>query len=320
MSHQDFEHLPSYAELSAREDAPKGTNWGLFGADDQLGTVNFLTPEKVREAAALVRHGKVFALNLPLHLPSPALLTRKNPQHHIIRYEGGGGHDDYLDQLYLHASSHWDGLTHIGSPRHGLYNGVRPDQVTGEEGTRNGIEHWAQRGIVGRGVLLDVARYVDSQGKPIDPWSSYAIKVDVLEATVRAQSVEIRPADILLLRTGWLKFYLAADQATREHVAEDLRSPGLEGSMEMAGWLWDRRIAALGTDCPAVEPWPWDPSVGVLHARVLCYLGMPIGEMFDLEALADDCARDGTYECMFTSAPLNLLGGVGSPPNALAIR
>jgi len=90
--------------------------------------------------------------------------------------------------------------------------------------------------------------------------------------------------------------------------------------MEMAAWLWDHRIAALGTDCPAVEPWPWDPSVGVLHARVLCYLGMPIGEMFDLEALAEDCARDGTYECMFTSAPLNLLGGVGSPPNALAIK
>ena len=90
--------------------------------------------------------------------------------------------------------------------------------------------------------------------------------------------------------------------------------------MEMAAWLWDHQIAAVASDCPALEPWPWDLSVGVLHVRALCYLGMPFGELWSLEALAGDCAEDGVYAFLLTSAPLNLRGGIGSPPNAIAIK
>src|SRR3972149_3505176 len=166
--------LPTYAELSQRTDAPAGSNWGLFGKDDQLGTLNFLTPERVAAAARLVRKGAVFSLNLPLHLPDPPLFNRGRYQHNIRRFEQGMGHDDHLDNFYLQASSQWDSLAHVGHPRHGLYNGVQPEDVTGEEGSKNGVDRWAARGIAGRGVLLDVARHLEAQGAGFDGMSSRA--------------------------------------------------------------------------------------------------------------------------------------------------
>ncbi len=316
----DFDSLPTYAQLSERGDAPKGSNWGLFGKDDQLGTINFLTPERVVASAWLVRKGTVFPLNLPLHLPDPPLFSRGAYRQTIHRFEQGVGHDDHLDNFYLQASSQWDSLAHVGHPRHGLYNGVTPEQVTGEEGSKNGVDAWAKRGIAGRGVLLDVSRYFASQSDPIDAMTSRAITVAELEATATAQRVAVQPGDVLLVRTGWGEMYLKADRSKRERIAAELRAPGIEGSIEMAGWLWDHRIAAVASDCPALEPWPWDLQKGVLHVRALCFLGMPFGELWHLEELAADCASDGVYECFLTSAPLNLRGGIGSPPNALAIK
>lgn len=316
----DFEKLPSYAELCEREDAPKGSNWGIFGADDQLGAINFLTPERIAAAARLVRRGAVFSLDLPLHLPDPPLFRRGRYKHHIRRFEERTGNDDHLDSFYPQASSQWDSLAHIGDPEHGLYNGVRMEEVTGRDGSKNGVDRWAKHGIVGRGVLLDVARHLEAQGNPIDWRSSHAIKTVDLDATAAAQNVALEPGDILLVRTGWEHGYMAADQSTREAVAADLRAPGLEGSSEMAGWLWDHRIAAVASDCPALEPWPWDLSVGSLHIRALCHLGIPFGELWSLEALAEDSAGDGAYEFFLASVPLNLRGGVGSPANAVAIK
>ncbi len=317
----DIDNLPSYAELSEREDAPKGSDWGLFGKDDQLGTLNFLTPERVADAALFVRRGDVFRLDLPLHLPNPPLFNRGSYKQTIHKSgRRAMGHDDHLDNFYLQASSQWDSLAHVGHPEHGFYNGVMPEDVTGEEGSKNGLDHAAKRGIVGCGVLLDVARHLESVGNAFDPMSSRAITAGELTATAEAQNVDLRPGDILLVRTGWERAYMAADQTTRDAVAKDLRSPGLEGSREMAGWLWDHQVAAVASDCPALEPWPWDLEVGALHIRALALLGMPFGELWSLEALADDCATDGVYEFMLTSAPLYYRAAIGSPPNALAIK
>jgi hypothetical protein len=249
------DNLPTYAELSARDDGvPKGANWGLFGKDEQLGTLNFLTPERVAAAGQLTKRGAVFSLNLPLHLPDPPLFNRGRYQHHITGGQGADrlGHDDYLDNFYLQASSQWDSLAHVGHPRHGLYNGVQASQVTGEEGSKNGLDNAAKRGIAGRGVLLDVARYLASQGTPIDAMSSRAITTGELDATASAQNVDVQPGDVLIIRTGWEEMYTTADRLTRERIALELRSPGIEGSMEMAGWLWDHRVAAVASDCPAL--------------------------------------------------------------------
>ena len=317
----DIDNPPSYAELQERTNAPAGSNWGLFGDDDQLGTLNFLTPERVAAAAQLVTRGDVFRLDLPLHLPNPPLFGRGSYKQTIHGSKRRFmGHDDHLDNLYLQASSQWDSLAHVGHEEHGFYNGVMPEDVTGEEGSKNGLDHAAKRGIVGRGVLLDVARHLESQGAGFEPLSSRALTVAELMATATADGVDLEPGDILLVRTGWETAYMAADQAIRDGIAKDLHSPGIEGSEEMAGWLWDHQIAAVASDCPALEPWPWDLEVGALHVRALAFLGMPFGELWSLDELAVDCASDGVYEFMLTSAPLYYRAAIGSPPNAYAIK
>jgi kynurenine formamidase len=144
-----------------------------------------------------------------------------------------------------------------------------------------------------------------------------------LKQTALAQGVELRPGTILLIRTGWMQAYLAASPAEKAAMAplEGLKACGIDDSREMVEWFWDHRIAAVGTDCPAVEPWPWDfKDEGALHYRTLCLLGLPIGEQFNLEELAADCAADKRYECMLVSVPMNLEGGIASPPNAVAIK
>jgi kynurenine formamidase len=315
------DRLPSYKELLTREGAPPGSSWGVFGADDQVGCVNLMTPEKAVEAAGLVRTGKSFALNWEFEQPNPALFRRGNFRHTITGQ--GTGRDDIIDNFYPQASSQWDGLTHVGHPQHGFYNGVTAEQITGREGTRNGIEHWARRGMVTRGVLLDVARHLSSAGTPVAGNEARRFSVDELEATRRAQGVEVRPGDVLLVRSGWMEWYLKASPQERMAITniQNLRAPGIASTEDMAEYLWDMHVAAVAGDHPSLEAWPPTAETGgFLHQRLIGLLGIPIGELWYLEGLAADCAQDGVYEFMFTSAPLNILGGVGSPPNAIAIK
>ena len=322
----DPRNLPSYRQLPVKKGAPKGAAWGLFGDDDELGCLNLLTPDRVLEAARLVRKGLVFPLNLPIDQPNPPMFGRGTPLHHLLEEGGGVARDDYLDNFWPQASSQWDGLRHIRHPRDGFYNGVKDEQISLEEGSKLGMENFARRGIVGRGVLLDVERYLQQQGMPLDPRSSTVIRPGALEACARAQDVDVRPGDILIVRTGWLRWYL--EDATTEQrqamggdaMAGALQAPGIGPAEEMAAYLWDLHIAAVAGDNPSVEPWPPTAETGFLHFRLIPHLGMPMGELWYLEDLATDCAEDGVYEFMFTSAPLNVPGGVGSPPNALAIK
>ena len=315
------ERLPSYSELPVKAGAPPRSAWGLFGDDDQVGCVNLMTPAKAVEAAALVRTGRSFALNWEFELPMPAMFRRGNLRHTITGQ--GFGRDDIIDNFYPQASSQWDGLTHVGHPQYGFYNGVQGDQITGAPGTRNGIENWARRGMVTRGVLLDVARYLAGQGTPVSGTESVRFSVETLEATRKAQGVDIRQGDVLLIRSGWMAWYLNASPQERMAAtqAQGLRAPGIASSEDMAAYLWDLHIAAAAGDHPSLEAWP--PTLetgGFLHQRLLGLFGMPIGELWYLEDLAADCATDGVYEFMLTSAPLNIRGSVGSPPNAIAIK
>ena len=205
-------------------------------------------------------------------------------------------------------------------PDHGFYNGVPDEDIHNRPGTRLGIENWAERGIVGRAVLVDVARYCAAQGRPIDQTTRYEIDPALLDATLADQQVELRTGDIMLLRTGWTEFWLQASEAERAAVYQGMQSPGLEASPVMVAWIWDHHLAAIGADCFAVEAWPEAPPDRFLHFILIPLLGLAIGELWNLEGLAGDCARDRVYESFFVSKPLNLRGGVGSPPNALAIK
>ncbi len=320
----DPANLPSYAQLPVKAGAPEGSAWGLFGDDDQLGTLNLLTPERVATAAKLARKGAVFALNLRIDEPNPPLFGREAPRHTIIDLGGGVARDDYLDNFYPQAASQWDGLRHIRHPRDGFYGGVPDDEIVSGKG-RLGIEHFARKGIAGRGVLLDVGRHLESQGTPLNCAVSMTISKETLEACARAQGVTVRTGDILVLRTGWLRWYLeeATPQQKKAMAVDsmtDLHTPGIGPADEMAEYLWNLHIAAIAADNPALEVFPATPETGFLHFRLIPHFGMPIGEMWWLEDLAADCATDGVYEFLLTSAPLNVPGGVGSPPNALAIK
>lgn len=318
----DLNNLPPYKDLPVKPGAPPKSSWGLFGDADQLGTLNLLTPERVVAAAKLVRKGTVFPLNLRIDEPNPPLYGRGAPRQQLE--VGPVSRDDYLDNFWPQASSQWDSMRHIMHPAHGFYNGVKPDEIVAGGG-RLGIENMARRGIAGRGVLLDLGRYLASQGTPLNCSTNQTVAPAQLDACANAQGVSIQTGDVLLLRTGWLRWYL--DEATTEqkqYMAGDamtqLKAPGVEHTEAMAEYLWDLHIAAIAGDNPSLEVWPPEPPMGFLHFHLIPLFGMPIGELWWLDDLAEDCAADGVYEFFFTSAPLNVPGGVGSPPNALAIK
>jgi kynurenine formamidase len=156
---------------------------------------------------------------------------------------------------------------------------------------------------------------------PIDQTTKFEIDVATLDATLEAQGVSIERGDVLLVRTGWAGWYMTlGSQAQLAAVQADSVQPGLQGGRPVAGWLWDHHVSAVAADNMALEAYPIDEGPDSLHRLLIPGFGMPIGEYFWLDGLAEACARDGRWSFLFTSAPLNVVGGVGSPPNALAIR
>jgi kynurenine formamidase len=317
--------LPRHDELPVREGAPQGAAWGVFGDDDQLGTINLLTPATVVEAAGSIRSGQTFSLNLSIDIPNPPLFGR-GKHNHVIKQYASYILDDYLDNFYPQASSQWDALCHVKHPQHGGYNGIPDSEITGYGGTKLGIDNLARRGIAGRGVLADIGLYHERRGRTLDFMTNEMIPLEELQETLRDQKTELRPGDVLLVRIGWTKAYLAMSPEQKEALAAKTKSPGIEGTARTAKWLWDSRISAVASDSPALEAMPppktedFMESTDLLHFHMLSYFGMPIGEMWNLEELAEACASDGHYDFFFTSAPLNIPGGVGSPPNAIAVK
>ncbi|HEX3408754.1 MAG TPA: cyclase family protein [Candidatus Binataceae bacterium] len=323
--HAPEPRLPHHDQLPVREGAPQGAAWGVFGDNDQLGTINLLTPATVVEAAASIRSGETFALNLSIDIPDPPLFGR-GKHRHVIKQYASYILDDYLDNFYPQASSQWDALCHVKHPKHGGYNGFGDSEITGYGGTKLGIDNLARRGIAGRGVLADIGRYHERRGRTLDFMTNEMIALEDLWEALREQKTELRAGDVLLVRIGWTKAYLAMTPEQKEALAARTKSPGIEGTARTAKWLWDSRISAVASDSPALEAMPppktadFMQSNDLLHFHMLSFFGMPIGEMWNLEELAEACAGDGHYDFFFTSAPLNIPGGVGSPPNAIAVK
>jgi len=306
-----FDELPRLPGSGLRH------SWHVHGPGDQLGTLNRLTGPVVAAAAAAVRTGERIGLSLPLGLPDPSFFGRQAPRHTMFAM-GPNAWDDRLDGFYLQASSQWDGFRHIGAGADGFYGGWRgsPQADPGPLG----IQHWAGVGVIGRGVLIDLVAHGGH-----DPFTHVAFGVADLEAALRSQGTALRFGDILCIRTGWTEKYQTLDEPARLELAERLADPfhydcaGLAGSEEISRFLWDSGVAAVTADNPAVETVPMDPAAGSLHLRLIPCLGFAIGELFDFAALAAACERERRYEFLFTSVPLNLYGGVGSPANAVAI-
>lgn len=323
--------LPSYAELRQRTDSPAGSTWGLFGeaVANEAGAVNLLDTESVLAGVRCVRRGELFNLDYPLNYfdPPPALFRR--PASHQIIAPREGSRDDILDDFFLQNSSHIDGLRHKQSSGHNFYADTAPERIVAGD-PAIGVNRWAERGgLVGRAVLLDVARYCENQGRPLSHSDSQPITPSVLETVAAAQKVELREGDMLLIRTDWPRYY--ADVVVSDPPAGQ-RSAGLDQSYDMLEWLWDTRIPVVASDNIALEAIPertdspfgprGDVSRpdGKMHPQLIGLLGMVIGELWKLDALASDCAADGVYDALLVAKPLNLVGGVASPANAVAIK
>ncbi|ABW12108.1 cyclase family protein [Parafrankia sp. EAN1pec] len=276
------------------------SNWGRWGADDELGTLNLITDARVAAAAALVRTGRVFDLGYPLGADGPqtGLGGRVNPVHLMSMTgqssfpDGGGFTDDFIF-MPLQCATQWDGLAHVFYDET-CYNGIPASMITARGAARLSIDRLA-RGVIGRGVLLDIARLHG---------------VDCLTA-----DHGIGPGDILLVRTGWTRRF--TEGSADEFMGEE---PGL--TLACARWLRERDVAALAVDNWAVEKYPsGDPNARLpVHYVLIRDLGMTLGEMFDLEALGDACATDSVYDFLLCAPALKITNGVGTPLNPLAVR
>ncbi len=299
-------------------------NWGRFGAQDQLGTANLFTPERVAAAARLVRTGKRFSLGLPIGKPTPGGY-RAEPLH-LYGFAAGDGvlnggrggsrfqtSDDYV-VMALQASTQVDGFGHVGGD-HTLYNGYWAGVVTAASGARRlGVHKLAAQGFVGRCVVLDVARHLGVDR--LD--AGFGIGADELDATARAQHTAVEAGDVVLVRTGQIGWKVQQRPGTPEFATHD--EPGL--SMRAIPWLADHDVAMIACDNAACEVVPSEPGAPMLtfHVAALRDLGLLIGELFDLDELAADCADDGVYEGMFVASPLPVIGSSGSPINPIVMK
>jgi kynurenine formamidase len=312
--------LPPYDELPLLPKVGIPHAWEVFGRDDEFGTLNLLDDATVLAAFGEVRTGERIGITLPLTAIDPPLYGRE-PLRHTLTETDRNSWDDSIDALYPQASSQWDGLRHVRVREFGFFGGVTDSPP--EMGERLGIHHWAQRGIFGRGVLLDVERYLRERQPGYDPLTELSIGTALLAEIAEAQGVQIRRGDLLCLRFGWTAGYRRLDPEARKAYAAIPFSPpcaGLAADESTPRALWNWQIAGLVSDNPAVEVSPGSAEVGNLHRRLLPTLGLAIGELFDFDALADRCAEDGRWTFLLAAVPLNVPGGVGSPANAVAIR
>ncbi|CAK7230948.1 hypothetical protein SCUCBS95973_007746 [Sporothrix curviconia] len=308
--------------------------------EEGLGRLCLLTPDVVAAAAAsCIRTGQRVALNWDLTKLDIANFNRAPTQHHITSLLGGAGFDD----VYIfnpQQSSQWDGLRHFSSPYPGsserlFYGGVTSGDITNRSNTRIGMQHWAQEGIVGRGVLLDYVEYARQHlpGLVYKALSDHAIPLSVLQDIARVQGVTFQRGDILFVRIGLTREWDDAMSPVDKLAYAQSKNPqhaGVEGTEEMLRWIWDTGFAAVAGDAVSFEVYPpqkeyargaGQPAVpGVfMHEYLLPAWGVPVGELFDLEALSRMCIAHNRWTFFITSSPLNMPGGVSSPPNCLAI-
>lgn len=303
--------------------AAKVNNWKRWGNDDQRGTLNHIDEAALQRAGATVRQGKLFSLGLPFDRNGPQIpgSHRDNPQLYVTaraqpmspEFPSCCFTDDVI-HMHAQCSTQWDALAHVHYDGE-LYNGRRAEQVLTTGGAlSNGVEALARPGIMGRGVLLDIARLEGIDRLPPD----YEITPDDLNHCCERHGIALAKGDIVLVRTGHIRcFTVDGDRALfNGHQA------GLGGAC--AEWLYDHSAAAVCADNVAVERLGADvlarPEPLPLHMLCLRDMGMPLGEMWDLEALAADCAADGQYTFMLAAPPLALTGAVGSPVNPLALK
>ncbi|MDT0546265.1 MULTISPECIES: cyclase family protein [Streptomyces] len=297
--------------------ARRVNNWGRWGEADEIGTLNLITDEVVRGAAADIRSGRRVPLALPLQqdgVQTGVIPGRVNPLHTMVAVnleifgpDTVATSDDAVT-MGLQAGTHWDGLTHVSHSGR-IYNGRPAASVTAHgRAAFSGIEK--ARHIVSRGVLLDVARARGFDRLP----EGHAVTPEDLEAAEELAKTTVRPGDIALVRTGQIQRYLAGEKE-----AYAFPSSGL--SLRAPEWFHARDVAAVANDTLTFEIFPpeienlWMP----VHALDLVEMGMQQGQNWNLEELSEACAEEGRYTFLLSAMPEPFVGGAGSPVAPVAV-
>jgi kynurenine formamidase len=301
-----------------KELAASVRNWGRWGDDDRIGTINLITDEVVRRAAAEVRTGKRFALGIPLDQTGPQIGIipgRTNPLRTMVAinapYTGDPADfctSDDTVHMGIQACTHWDGLGHV-SYEGNLYNGVPASSIDASGSTVLGIQHITT--LITRGVLLDVAR-----AKGVDRLEGgYAITGADLDEAAELAGVDVLPGDVVLIRTGQIQLFHAGDK-----VGYVFPTPG--PSLQSVRWFREHDVAAVATDTITFEVFPGEREDAPLpvHLLHLVDMGMTQGQNWDLEALAADCADDGRYTFLLDATPLPFTNAVGSPVQPVVVK
>ena len=309
--------------------AEKYKNWGKWGDDDEIGTLNYTSPEDIIKAAQLVKKGKVISLALNFDNMGPQgakskypSMGRINPVHTMLRtgtdaYSGVLDHrgiraSDDMVVMPLQCGTQWDGLGHIFYEDN-MWNGYDCREVTSAGAQKCGIEKTKAK-MVGRGVFLDLPKV---KGKDALE-DGYGITCDDLNEAAEVLDVEVGRGDFVIVRTGQMETKLK-EGSWDGYPGGD--APGF--SFETLEWIQDREIAGLASDTWGCEVRPNESEEGInqpWHWITIPIMGLTMGEIFYLKDLAEDCSEDETYEFLFVAPALPITGAVGSPINPLAIK
>ncbi|KAG6358996.1 hypothetical protein INS49_012516 [Diaporthe citri] len=304
---------------------PIGNAWGLWDIGDQLGMLNRLNESTTVAALQEVQHGIRVCTDWTLDNPLVPPFGRKPFEHDFVTkfFQTGRSSIDDTININTQSSSKWDGFRHFGYQGTAQYfNGVTNQQIL--NGTDNilGLHHWVNSGgIVGRGVLLDYAEYMAAHGIVYDVFNNTEILASDLDAVLAFQNTTTRPGDILFVRSNLTTRFKELSQEAQNAYSGANPLPGMGVKSEEATlrWIWDREPAAVASDMISFEITPMVATPFLLDEWLLAGWGMPIGELFDLQKLGDTAKQLNKYNLFFSSVPLNVPGGVASPPNGVGI-
>jgi kynurenine formamidase len=297
------------------------SNWGRWGKDDELGTINLVTPEKRKRAAALVTDGVPVSCARPIATNAISADTTFQPLRFMVDSGEGRDHDAPARLLERRGASEFIGMvfhgytiTHVDTPAHyfwqgKIYNGRAANLITSREGAQVESVDLLRDGVVSRGVLLDVAAL---RGRWLG--SGEGVMPEDLDAAERAQDVRVEAGDVLMIRTGYYA----------RRLAEGPRHPLKDGSpavhVASMPWLRERDVAMLGSDTHNDVSPATHPGLGnVVHIVGLVGMGLWLIDNANLEELAKACAARRRWEFMLTIAPLRLERVTGSPVNPIAL-
>src|SRR5579863_1090271 len=304
-------------------------NWGRWGANDEIGSLNFLTSAEVLRGVKAVQQGKVFMLGVPVARPEgdPLHPIRAQPIHtmtadegffisgRVRPFPGGLKYSDDVITMFPQGTTQYDALGHAWYGEK-LYNGYDPKTTIGGL-QKCSIQPIGEHGVIGRGILIDAARFKGK--KHLDRGEGVTLN-DLIEAA-KKQGTSIEKHDILVLHTGWLnRYYEEGPKSIFPDGPYD--EPGLEYSEELVRWFHEMEIASISADTIGCEQGTNKETgaVGILHSALLCNLGVIFNEIVWLKDLAEDCANDRQYTFLFAGAPLKLVYGCGSAVNPIAIK